>query len=82
MGMEILKKIRLEAGLSRSKAGGADFAGQTIQQYEDPDTACLQIHYLVRLKRVTGWSWERIGKALEEALADGRPEQNKKKEKE
>lgn len=80
MGMEILKRIRTEAGLSRHAAGGADFAPRVVQQYEEEGTMCLQIHYLVRLRQATGWTWERLGEMLEEGLSEGRAKRKKERE--
>jgi len=80
MGMEILKKIRTEAGLSRHAAGGAEFSPRVVQQYEEENTMCLQIHYLVRLRQATGWTWEKLGEMLEEGLSEGRAKRKKERE--
>lgn len=79
MGMEILKRIREEAGLTRHQVGGAEWSVDTIQQYERTETECLQIHYIVRLKQVTGWTWERFGAMLEAGLSEGRTKKKERK---
>lgn len=79
MGMKILRNIRESAGLTRHEVGGAEFSTDVVQQYERDATECLPIHYLVRLRQATGWTWERFGAELDEGLAEGRPKRQKQK---
>ena len=75
-GMELLKKLRQEAGLTQKAAGEPRFSKQAVAVYEKESAELMQIRYLIQLRRKCRVSWEEFGSRLDEIEKEKKEDEN------